>query len=143
MIDPARRSPHAPVMLYLAVAAGSLLGGTARWLASEVLHAWLGAGFPWGTLFVNISGSFLIGWYAAVSAPFGRTAAKPIQRHFVMTGICGGYTTFSIFSLETVRLLENGNHGLALINVSVSTAGWLLAVWAGFALATRLTRPSG
>jgi CrcB protein len=100
---------------YLAVALGSAVGGTARWVASEALAG--GAGFPWGTLFVNATGSWLIGLYAALTVPGGRIAAGPLQRHFVMTGICGGYTTFSVFSLETVRFLEDGRLGLAGLNI--------------------------
>jgi CrcB protein len=127
-------------MLYVAVALGSALGGTARWLAGEALHDWAGTGFPWATLFVNVTGSFLIGLYAALAGPDGRLLAGPRQRQFVMTGICGGYTTFSIFSLETVRLVEAGRHALAGLNVALSVGLWLASVWAGWALANRLNR---
>jgi fluoride exporter len=128
---------------YAAVAAGSMLGGSVRWLASELLHGWLGPAFPWGTLFVNTSGSFLIGWYAAMFLAGGRLAAGPLQRHFMMAGVCGGYTTFSIFSIETIRLLESGESTLAAINVVGSTCGWILAVWAGFSTGSRRdSRPS-
>ncbi len=126
--------------LYAAVGLGAIVGGTARWLASELLHDWLGSGFPWGTLFANVTGSFLIGFYAALSASEGRLFAGPVQRQFVMSGICGGYTTFSIFSLETIRFLQAENFQVAGASVGVSLAGWLLAVWAGFALATRINR---
>jgi CrcB protein len=126
--------------LYLAVAIGSIIGGTARWLMSELLHAYFPDGLPWGTLFVNVTGSFLIGFYAAISGPDGRIFAGPVQRQFVMTGICGGYTTFSVFSLESVRLLEAGQLQLGGLNVAVSLVSWLLAVWSGFALATWWSR---
>lgn len=126
--------------LYAAVALGSALGGTARWLAGETLHLWAGLGFPWGTLFVNVTGSFLIGVYAALAGPDGRLLASPRQRQFVMTGLCGGYTTFSIFSLETVRLFEAGRLGLAGLNIVVSVVLWLGSVWAGWTLATRINR---
>jgi CrcB protein len=126
--------------LYAAVALGSALGGTARWLAGGALHDWAGPGFPWGTLFVNATGSFLIGAYAALAGPDGRLLASPRQRQFVMTGICGGYTTFSIFSLETVRLIEAGRLALAGVNISVSIVLWLGSVWAGWTLATRINR---
>lgn len=126
--------------LYLAVGLGSVIGGTLRWLASEFLHAWLGAGFPWGTLFVNVSGSLAIGFYAALSGPDGRLFAGAVQRQFVMTGICGGYTTFSIFSLETIRLVDAGQLEVAGLYVGVSLVGWLVAVWVGFASATWLNR---
>jgi fluoride exporter len=125
--------------LYGAVALGSALGGTARWLLSEQMHASLGAALPWGTLTVNVLGSLLIGAYAALAGPDGRLFAGPRQRHFVMTGVCGGFTTFSIFSLETVRLLQAGGpDGAAYLSVSI--AGWLAAAWAGYALGMRINR---
>jgi CrcB protein len=124
----------------LAVGIGSVIGGTARWLMSELLDARFMTGLPWATLFVNVTGSLLIGFYAALSGPDGRVFAGPVQRQFVMTGICGGYTTFSIFSLETIRLIEAGQLQIAGINVGISLVGWLLAVWCGLALATWISR---
>lgn len=129
-----------PVLAYLAVGAGTAIGAVARWAASEALHATLGPGFPWGTLFVNVTGSFLIGLYAALSGPDGRLFASPLQRQFVMPGICGGYTTFSIFSLETVRLVGEGRFDLAGANIAVSLVLWLAAAWGGFSLASRINR---
>lgn len=126
--------------LYLAVGLGSAIGGTARWLLSDWMQAWAGGGFPWGTLFVNVTGSLLIGFYAALTAPDGRLLAGPRQRHFVMTGICGGYTTFSIFSLEALQTAQAGRLALSGLHLSISLAAWLLAVWAGYALATRMNR---
>lgn len=126
--------------LYMAVALGSAIGGTARWLLSEWMQAWAVGGFPWGTLFVNVTGSLLIGFYAALTAPEGRLLAGPRQRHFVMTGICGGYTTFSIFSLETLQMAQAGRLALSGLHLSISLAAWLLAVWTGYALATRMNR---
>lgn len=135
---PAPRSPRTAAWLYLAVAGGSMIGGTARWLIAELLHD--PAGFPWATLFVNVTGSFLIGLYAGLSARDGRLLAGPRQRQFVMGGILGGYTTFSIFSLETVRLLEAGSLDMAGLNLGISIGSWLMAVWAGYALASRANR---
>lgn len=126
--------------LYLAVAIGSVIGGTARWLISEMIHAYFRDGLPWGTLFVNVTGSFLIGFYAAAAGPDGRIFAGPVRRQFVMTGICGGYTTISVFSLESVRLLEAGQWHMGGLNVGISLVGWLVAVWSGFALATWWSR---
>jgi CrcB protein len=131
---------YATAMLYAAVAAGSVIGGTARWLVGEWMHHWAGAGFPWGTLFVNVTGSFLIGCYAALAGPDGRLLASPRQRQFVMTGICGGYTTFSVFSLETVLLIEAGRVAVAGTVIGVSVVLWLAAVWLGWTLATRINR---
>jgi len=85
------------VILYGCIAAGSVLGGVARYLASLAIQ--LDPAFPWATLFVNVTGSFIIGFYSALSGPDGRLFAGARQRQFVMTGFCGGYTTFSTFSL--------------------------------------------
>jgi len=123
-------------ILYACVAAGGILGSVARWLASLVIAA-IG-GFPLATLFVNITGSFIIGFYSTISAPDGRWFANTRQRQFVMTGFCGGYTTFSAFSLETFRLLHGGMTKMALSNIAVSVVTWLVAVWFGHMLASRL-----
>jgi CrcB protein len=69
--------------------------------------------------------------------------ASPRLRQFVMVGICGGYTTFSAFSLETLRLVQSGNVQAASLNLGISVVGWLTAVWIGHALATRLNRLRG
>jgi CrcB protein len=129
-----------PTLGYAAVALGAAVGGAMRWFASELVHGWLGPGFPWGTLFVNVTGSFAIGCYAALAGPGGRLRASPRQRLFVMTGLCGGYTTFSAFSLETLGLLQAGSIGLASLNAGASVTAWLVAVWAGYTLAMRFNR---
>ncbi len=125
---------------YFSVALGSIVGGVARYLVSVVFLSKLGDGFPWGTLFVNVTGSFIIGFYAALTGPDGRLFVSPRQRQFVMVGICGGYTTFSAFSLETLRLVQSGDIQAASLNLFVSVVGWLTAVWLGHALAVRLNR---
>ena len=99
-----------------------------------------GDGFPWGTLFVNVTGSFAIGFYAALTGPDGRLFVSPRQRQFVMVGICGGYTTFSSFSLETLRLVQSGNAHTAFVYLFVSVITWIAGVWLGHALAARLNR---
>jgi CrcB protein len=129
-------------VLYGFVALGSVIGGEARYLIGVLLQV-LGPGFPWATLFVNVTGSFVIGFYAALTAPDGRVFAGTRQRQFVMTGICGGYTTFSAFSLDTFLLLRNGHALTALLNVGISVVGWLVAVWLGHALASRINRLKG
>lgn len=127
--------------LYGSVALGSVLGGVARYLVSIALQ--FGPAFPWATLFVNVTGSFIIGFYATLSGPEGRLFPSAAQRQFVMTGLCGGYTTFSAFSLETFRLLETGLAGAALMNISATVIASLAAVWIGHILADRINRIRG
>lgn len=120
-----------PVIL---VAIGGALGSVGRyWLALAVARA-AGAAFPWGTVLINILGSFLIGWFAAFSGPGTRIAAPETARLFVMTGICGGFTTFSAFSLQTIELLRLGHLGRALANVLASVILCLLATALGMRL---------
>jgi fluoride exporter len=125
---------------YISVALGSIVGGVARYLVSVLFVSQFGSGFPWATLFVNVTGSFIIGFYAALTGPDGRLFVSPRQRQFVMVGICGGYTTFSAFSLETLRLVQSGNVQAASLNLVASVVGWMTAVWIGHALAARLNR---
>src|SRR3982751_739260 len=110
---------------YLLVAAGSALGGALRYGMYMLMAGF--SGFPWGTLAVNYIGSFFIGWFAA-SGP------SPNARLLVMTGICGGFTTFSAFSLDTVSLMRDGQPAKALIYVAASVIGCLAATWFGFRL---------
>jgi CrcB protein len=128
-------------IMYGYIAAGSVFGGVARYLLSLLTQTI--PGFPWATLFVNVTGSFIIGFYSTLSGPDGRLFVSARQRQFVMTGFCGGYTTFSTFSLETFRLLEGGMAQTAFLNIAVSIVTWLMAVWLGYALASRLNRLKG
>ena len=128
-------------ILYVCVAIGGMLGSVARYLAGLAIPAV--AGFPLATLFVNITGSFVIGFYSTLSGPDGRLFTSTRQRQFVMTGFCGGYTTFSSFSLETFRLLHGGMTKTALLNIAVSVVSWLVAVWLGHFVANRLNRLKG
>ena len=125
---------------YISVALGSIVGAVARFLVSVLSVSQFGDGFPWGTLFVNVTGSFAIGFYAALTGPDGRLFVSPRQRQFVMVGICGGYTTFSAFSLETFRLVQSGNARTAFVYLLVSVITWIAGVWLGHALAARLNR---
>ena len=127
--------------LYAWVGAGSVAGGLTRYLVSIALDT--GAAFPWATLFINATGSFIIGCYAALTGPDGRLLASARQRQFVMTGFCGGYTTFSTFSLETFRLFHGGDPYTALAYVGASVVCWLASVWLGDMLAARLNRLRG
>jgi fluoride exporter len=129
--------------LLLAVALGAALGSVARFLIAIGLVQLLGPGFGWGTLAVNVLGSFLIGLYATLTEPGGRLLASPAARQFVLAGFCGGFTTFSIFSLETLLLVEAGRLALAGLTVGLSVVFWLLAVWMGYRLGVRLNRLQG
>jgi fluoride exporter len=125
---------------YISVALGSILGAVARFLVSVLSVSQFGDGFPWGTLFVNVTGSFAIGFYAALTGPDGRLFVSVRQRLFVMVGFCGGYTTFSAFSLETLRLVQSGKVQTAFVYLFVSAFTWIASVWLGHALAARLNR---
>jgi CrcB protein len=125
---------------YISVALGSIVGAVARFLVSVLFVSQFGDGFPWGTLFVNVTGSFVIGFYAALTGPDGRLFVSARQRLFVMVGICGGYTTFSAFSLETLRLVQSGKAQTAFVYLLVSAITWIAGVWIGHVLASRLNR---
>jgi CrcB protein len=127
-------------MMYLAVALGGALGSVARYAVSLAAARWLGATFPWGTLLVNVAGSFAIGLLAALVTADGRPALGDGARAFVMIGILGGFTTFSSFSLETLTLARDGALGAAAANASLSLVSCLGAVWLGFATATIVNR---
>ena len=94
---------------YSIIGLGSALGGLARYLCGVAVSQWSGQ-FPWGTLLVNVLGSLVIGCFATLTGPDGRLYVRTTGRQFVMIGICGGFTTFSAFSLETLQLLRA--HGL-------------------------------
>ena len=120
--------------MYGAVALGGALGSVARaWLGGAVGQL-TGPGFPWGTLLINLAGSFAIGWFAAVTAPDGRLVELAGWRAFVMVGICGGFTTFSAFSLQTLELLHVGALGRAAAYIAGSVALCVLGTWAGVVL---------
>jgi CrcB protein len=123
---------------YLWVAIGSALGGVARYWCSGVAARLFGETFPWGTVIVNIIGSFVIGFFATLTGPDGRVYASSIVRQFVMLGICGGYTTFSSFSLQTLNLMNDGEWLRAGGNVVVSVVCCMVAVWIGHVLASGL-----
>ena len=96
-------------LLYCWIALGSALGGVARYWCSGVAARLFGETFPWGTLFVNVTGSFIIGFFATLTGPDGRIFAGTTTRQFVMIGLLGGFTTFSSFSLQTLNLAKTAN----------------------------------
>jgi CrcB protein len=124
------------MLTYVWVAIGGALGTTARFFVSGFVARQIGETFPWGTLLINVSGSFIIGFFATLTGPNGRGYVGSNARQFFMTGICGGYTTFSSFSLQTLNLAHDGEWLRAGANAGLSLALCLIAVWAGFVLAT-------
>ncbi|MBV8753872.1 MAG: fluoride efflux transporter CrcB [Hyphomicrobiales bacterium] len=128
---------------YFWVAVGSALGGMARFWCGEVAFRLAGPAFPWGTLFINILGSFVIGLFGTLTGPNGRFLVEPTGRHFVMAGLCGGYTTFSAFSWQTLNLINDGEWLRAGGNVVGSVVLCLAAVWAGHVLALGLDGMKG
>lgn len=127
-------------MNYLWIGLGSALGGMARYGCSGLAARYIGAAFPWGTLIVNVSGSLIIGFLAALAAADGRLLISPDARAFLMIGVCGGFTTFSAFSIETLNLAHDGDWLRAGANVVLSVVLCLLAVWLGYMGASALGR---
>jgi len=123
---------------YLWIALGSAIGGVGRYWCSGLVARAFGETFPWGTLIVNVLGSFLIGFFATLTAPDGRLFVGSTTRQFVMIGLLGGYTTFSSFSLQTLNLLNDGEWLYAGANITLSVLLCLIGVWAGHVLALSL-----
>ena len=130
-------------MIYLWIAVGSAIGGVARYWLSGAIAAAFGETFPWGTLLVNVSGSFAIGFFATLTDPDGRYYFGSVARQFVMVGICGGYTTFSSFSLQTLNLVRDGQWVPAGANIAGSVILCLAAVWLGHIAAASLNAMKG
>lgn len=126
-------------MTYLWVGLGGALGSIGRF--------WLGAlvarhvdTFPLGTMIINIIGSFVISFFGTLTAPDGRLFAPADARVFVMVGVCGGFTTFSSFSLQTLALAQDGEWLYAGLNVLGSVLLCLVAVWLGHVAAAMINR---
>lgn len=129
------RSYTPPVRTVIGVGIAGAAGALLRWGIS----VWVGRrfpGFPWGTLVINVTGSFLLGLLFVVLTE--RSTASPALRVSLTTGLLGAYTTFSTFSLETVRLVEDGAVGAAAANVAASLALGLVGVWLGVSLGRAL-----
>jgi CrcB protein len=129
--------------VYLAVGVGAALGSLLRFLSGVVIVSVMGLSGLWATGFANLVGSFVIGLFAALSAPDGRLLVGPAGRQFVMGGICGGLTTFSAMSLDTFNLLLQGNVPLAGFYLTLVVLLSLAAAWIGHVLAVRLNRSRG
>jgi CrcB protein len=119
---------------WLAVAVGGALGSLARFWLAAAMTVLTGPRFPWGTLLINILGSFIIGLVAAVTMAPARIPMHPDIRVFLMVGICGGFTTFSAFSLQTLELMQSGEILPASGYVVGSVVLCLLGVWFGWAV---------
>jgi CrcB protein len=126
------------LVTYLLIGLGSALGGMFRYLCSGIAANLIGETFPFGTMIVNVAGSFIIGFFATLTGPDGRYFVSSDVRLFVMAGFCGGYTTFSSFSIQTLSLVNDGEFLYASLNVIGSVALCLLAVWAGSLLAASI-----
>jgi fluoride exporter len=124
----------------VAVGIGGTLGCLGRYWIAELFAALGITAFPWATLFVNVTGSFLIGLIATLTGPDGRLLVAPELRQFWMVGVCGGYTTFSAFSLQTLTLAQGGEWAKAALNTLLSAVLCLLAVWLGHSTAAALNR---
>jgi CrcB protein len=124
------------MLAYLWVAIGGALGGVSRFWLSGLIASRFGETFPWGTLVINITGSFLIGIFAALVTPEGRldSQSRVFVTQFLMIGVCGGYTTFSAFSLRTLQLMQERQWLYAGGNVILSVVLCMIAVWLGYLL---------
>jgi CrcB protein len=122
------------MIAYLLVALGGALGSVSRFWLSDVVAARYGETFPWGTLVINVSGSFVIGAIGAFTLSEGRLdpQSRRFVTQFLMIGICGGYTTFSSFSWQTLNLLRDREWLYAGGNVLLSVALCMIAVWLGY-----------
>lgn len=125
------------------IALGGAIGSVMRFWLAELVGRLIESPFPWATVITNITGSFVIGFYATLTGPEGRLLATPVARQFVMVGICGGYTTFSAFSLQTLTLAQDGDWLRAGANIGVSVVLCLAAVWLGHVAAAAINALRG
>lgn len=128
------------MLAYILIAIGSALGGMSRYFVSGTITALTGGRFPYGTMLVNITGCLVIGFFATLTGPDGRLLVGTPARQFVMIGICGGYTTFSSFSLETLYLMQAGEWIPAVMNAAGSVILCLVSVSVGYIAAAAINR---
>jgi CrcB protein len=126
--------------MYLWVALGGALGSVARYWMGVRISLLAGLTFPWATILINVLGSLVIGFLATFTGPTGRVPAPIDARAFLIVGICGGFTTFSAFSLQTLDLARDGRLLLAGANIVLSVVLCLVAVALGHWLATLFGR---
>lgn len=132
-------------LAYLWVALGGAVGSVARYWLNGVVSERYGATFPWGTMAVNVVGSFVIGVLGALTLPEGRMSseARALTTQLLMIGICGGFTTFSSFSLQTLNLVRDREWLYAGGNILLSVILCLLATWLGYLLGAALNPTKG
>ncbi|HEV2391743.1 MAG TPA: fluoride efflux transporter CrcB [Verrucomicrobiae bacterium] len=126
------------MLVYLWLALGGALGTMARYGLNGLISHRFGQTFPVGTLVINVTGSFAIGLFAELTAPESRALVSPAFRTFFMVGVCGGFTTFSSFSLQTFNLAQDKEWLYASLNILLSVALCLFAVWLGHVIALRI-----
>lgn len=131
------------MMTYLYVAVGGAIGSVLRYAGSGLIARHVNEVFPWGTFVVNVSGCFIIGFFAMLTGPDGRIVVSPDFRQFFMVGVCGGYTTFSSFSLQTLALARDGDMTRATLNVGASVLFCLIGVWLGSAAGAAINQIKG
>ncbi len=119
-----------------AIAAGGSIGAVMRYGLSTGIYAWLGRGFPYGTLLVNVIGSLLMGLLYELFLQ--RFPVSPELRAMVLIGFLGAFTTFSTFSIETILLIEQGYLMKACLNIFLSVVLCVLAAWCGLQIARQL-----
>lgn len=124
---------------YFWVALGGGLGTMARYWMTLAVTRIVGETFPWGTLLINILGSLVIGWFFTFTLPNGPWPASEGIRLFVMVGICGGFTTFSAFSIQTFNLLRDGENLLAFAYIVASVVLCIVATLIGHQVAAGMT----
>ena len=128
------------MLTYIWIGLGSALGGIGRYWCANIISRHFGEALPRGTSVVNVLGSVAIGILAGLVSPDGRALISPDARALLMIGVCGGYTTFSSFSLQTLNLVRNGDWLFASANIFLSVFLCLIAVWLGYQGATTLSR---
>jgi CrcB protein len=130
------------MLAYLWVALGGAIGSVARFWVNGFVSDKFGMAFPWGTMIINIGGSFFIGIVGAMASPEGRMTpqSRVFATQFLMIGICGGYTTFSSFSWQTLQLVQAREWLYAGGNVILSVLLCMIAVWLGYLVGTWLQR---
>jgi fluoride exporter len=133
------------MLAYFWIALGGALGSVARFWLNGAVSAKFGETFPWGTLVVNVIGSLIIGVLGALTMPEGpmNSEVRAFATRFIMIGICGGFTTFSSFSLQTLNLIREREWLFAGGNMLLSVMLCLVATWLGFILGSVLISPKG